>query len=104
MLREDLYFRIAHFPIRVPALREREEDITGLAKHFLAYRNAEEGFSKEITSEALEKIRTYHWPGNVRELLHAIERAYILADDVIGLEDLIIEGGVPISPPLQTPR
>lgn len=92
LLREDLYFRIAHFPIRVPALREREDDIPGLAKHFLAYRNAEEGLSKEITKEALEKISAYHWPGNVRELLHAIERAYILADDVVGLEHLILEG------------
>ncbi len=92
LLREDLYFRIAHFPIRVPALREREDDITGLAKHFLAYRNAEEGLSKEITTQVLEKISAYHWPGNVRELLHAIERAYILADDVVGLEHLVLEG------------
>lgn len=92
MLREDLYFRIAHFPIRVPALRERDDDIAGLAKHFLAYRNAEEGLSKEITKEALEKICAYHWPGNVRELLHAVERAYILADEVVGLEHLILEG------------
>lgn len=92
LLREDLYFRIAHFPVRVPALRERDEDITGLAKHFLAYRNAEEGLSKEITADALDKIAAYHWPGNVRELLHAIERAYILADDVVGLEHLILEG------------
>lgn len=92
LLREDLYFRIAHFPIRVPPLREREDDIAGLAKHFLAHRNAEEGMSKEITKEALERISAYHWPGNVRELLHAIERAYILADDVLGLEHLILEG------------
>lgn len=76
----------------MPALREREDDITGLAKHFLAYRNAEEGLSKEITTQVLEKISAYHWPGNVRELLHAIERAYILADEVVGLEHLVLEG------------
>lgn len=92
MLREDLYYRVAHFPIRVPTLREREGDIIGLAKHFLAYRNAEEGSSKEITTAALSKVHAYHWPGNVRELLHTMERAYILADDVIGIEHLILEG------------
>ncbi len=92
VLREDLYFRVAHFPINVPPLRDRGSDIEGLAIHFLAHRNAEEDSSKEITTEALERIREYHWPGNVRELLHTIERAYILADDVVGVEHLILEG------------
>ncbi len=92
VLREDLYFRVAHFPIKVPPLRERGDDVEGLAIHFLAHRNAEEDSSKEITKEALERIRGYHWPGNVRELLHTIERAYILADDVVGVEHLILEG------------
>lgn len=91
-LREDLYFRIAHFPITVPPLRERGMDMQGLAIHFLAYRNAEEDTAKEISTEALARIEEYHWPGNVRELLHAIERAYILADEVVGLEHLILEG------------
>ncbi len=92
VLREDLYFRVAHFPIKVPPLRERGADIEGLAIHFLAHRNAEESSTKEITTEALERIREYHWPGNVRELLHTIERAYILADDVVAVEHLILEG------------
>jgi len=92
VFREDLYFRVAHFPITVPPLRDREDDIEGLAIHFLAHRNAEESSAKEITKEALERIKEYHWPGNVRELLHTIERAYILADDVVGIEHLILEG------------
>lgn len=82
-LRADLYYRLAQFPIKVPALRDRENDITGLAKHFLAYRNAQEKSAKSITPAALRKIAAYHWPGNVRELKHAIERAYILADECI---------------------
>ena len=92
IFREDLYFRVAHFPITVPPLRDRNDDIDGLAIHFLAHRNAEESSAKEITKEALERIKEYHWPGNVRELLHTIERAYILADDVVGIEHLILEG------------
>ncbi len=91
LFREDLYFRLAHFPVRVPPLRERQDDITGLAKHFLAYRNIEEGLIKDISVSALEKISQYRWPGNVRELKHAIERAYLLADSTIEAEHLILE-------------
>jgi len=87
-LREDLYFRLAHFPIQVPPLRERGEDIVGLAKHFLAYRNAAEKQSKVFSSSSLEAIAAHPWPGNVRELKHAIERAYILADHEITPEHL----------------
>lgn len=81
--REDLYFRLAQFPLNIPPLREREGDIVGLAKHFLAYRNAKEATEVGIANEVLDTIADYHWPGNVRELKHCIERAYILADDVI---------------------
>ncbi|MCH1919717.1 sigma-54 dependent transcriptional regulator [Shewanella sp. A3A] len=83
IFREDLYFRLAQFPLMIPPLRERDDDIVGLAKHFLAYRNAQELTEIGISPEALSKIADYHWPGNVRELKHCIERAYILADDVI---------------------
>ncbi|RUO33624.1 sigma-54 interaction domain-containing protein [Aliidiomarina soli] len=92
-LRQDLYFRLAQFPIRVPALRERGEDIEGLAKHFLAYRNACEGTAKSITPAALAQIGRYHWPGNVRELKHTLERAYILADNVIEPSHIALDGG-----------
>lgn len=91
IFREDLYYRLAQFPIRVPPLRDREGDIVGLAKHFLAHRNAEEATNKEISADAIEKIKNHDWPGNVRELMHSMERAFILADDVITVEHLIIE-------------
>ncbi|WP_261884187.1 sigma-54 interaction domain-containing protein [Vibrio pelagius] len=96
-LREDLYFRLAHFPINIPPLRERGCDIVGLAKHFIAHRNANEVAPKAILPSALEKIAAHTWPGNVRELKHCIERAFILADDTIKDEHLIFD-----TPPLET--
>lgn len=96
-LREDLYFRLAHFPILIPPLRERGGDVVGLAKHFIAHRNAHESQTKTILDSAIQKIATYEWPGNVRELKHTIERAFILADDIIKDEHLIFD-----TPPLET--
>ncbi|EMX0223899.1 sigma-54 dependent transcriptional regulator [Vibrio fluvialis] len=96
-LREDLYFRLAHIPINIPPLRERGSDIVGLAKHFIAHRNANEAAPKAITASALEKIAAHTWPGNVRELKHCVERAFILADDTIKDEHLIFD-----TPPLET--
>ncbi|NOI36003.1 sigma-54-dependent Fis family transcriptional regulator [Vibrio cyclitrophicus] len=96
-LREDLYFRLAHFPIHVPPLRERGDDIVGLAKHFIAHRNANETTAKTIFTSALQKISAHAWPGNVRELKHCIERAFILADEAIKDEHLIFD-----TPPLET--
>ena len=90
-LRKDLYFRLAHFPVHVPALRERGNDITGLAKHFLAYRNAQEKTNKGISQSALEKIAHHAWPGNVRELKYVIERAFLLAPQIIEMAHIIIE-------------
>ena len=91
ILRSDLYFRLANFPVYVPPLRDREGDIEGLAKHFLAYRNAQEHTSKGITMSALEKIKCHDWPGNVRELKHVVERAYLLSQETIDDEHIIIE-------------
>ncbi|NAW59023.1 MULTISPECIES: sigma-54 interaction domain-containing protein [unclassified Vibrio] len=96
--REDLYFRLAHFPIHVPPLRERGDDISGLAQHFLAHRNAEEQQSKAISPQAIDALATHDWPGNVRELKHCIERAYILADQQIESHHLVFD-----APPLQSP-
>jgi len=73
--REDLYFRLAAFPIRVPPLRERPEDIPALAAHFLARR----GGAAAPAVDVLEALRARPWPGNVRELRNAIEHAAILA-------------------------
>ena len=78
--REDLYYRISVFPIRLPALRERKEDIPLLAAHFLEKYSKREGKNIEgIATDALELLMAYNWPGNVRELENAIERAILLA-------------------------
>lgn len=74
--REDLYFRLAAFPIRVPALRERLDDLPALANHFL---ERTRGGGEPLSSEVLAALRARPWPGNVRELRNAIERASILA-------------------------
>jgi DNA-binding NtrC family response regulator len=79
-LREDLYYRLNVFPIHVPPLRERLEDIPLLASYFLEMLNEKEG--KNITgfeSEVLQALQQHLWPGNVRELRNVINRAYILA-------------------------
>ncbi|MBV2129407.1 sigma-54 interaction domain-containing protein [Arsukibacterium indicum] len=91
MLREDLYFRLAQFPVAVPPLRDRDEDILGLAQHFLAYRNVQEQQSKQFSAPAQSLIANHCWPGNVRELKHAVERAYILADSLIEPEHLLLD-------------
>ncbi len=80
--RPDLYYRLAVFPIRIPPLRERREDIPLLASHFLR-RIRGSGSSAEvgIEPEALELLLRYSWPGNVRELLHALEYGAILSGD-----------------------
>ncbi|HKV28948.1 MAG TPA: sigma-54 dependent transcriptional regulator [Candidatus Acidoferrales bacterium] len=88
--REDLYFRISSVPITIPPLRERGDDVTLLAEHFL------ERFRREFRKPALKftgasraRLRGYHWPGNVRELQNSVERAAILADkNEIAAEDL----------------
>ncbi len=79
--REDLYYRLNVFPVRLPSLRERREDIPELAIHFL--REHCEKISREvpqIQTEAMEALINYHWPGNVRELEHALERLVILVE------------------------
>ncbi len=84
-LREDLLYRLAVFPLHIPPLRERGEDIAQLARHFLAEFNAMEGTDKVFSGTALERLRHYGWPGNVRELKNTIYRAFILADRVIDI-------------------
>ena len=76
--RQDLYFRIARFPVQLPPLRERSEDITLLAHHFLHLFAAEMGLrAPKIHSDTLHMLQTYNFPGNVRELKNIIERAVI---------------------------
>jgi DNA-binding NtrC family response regulator len=77
--REDLFYRINVIPIRMPALREKPEDIPALAEHFLEkYRTAMGKSTHGISEEAMERLETYAWPGNVRELENVIERAVAL--------------------------
>ena len=82
--REDLYYRLNVFPIEVPSLRERREDISALTEHFIRRFNAQERMSVNGPSkDTLEMLRTYDWPGNVRQLENAIFRAMILSDGEI---------------------
>jgi Nif-specific regulatory protein len=79
--REDLYYRLKVFPLRVPPLRERREDISALAAHFLERYTHE--FGREIagfTQAAIERLCAYDWPGNVRELENEVQRAVIQAE------------------------
>lgn len=80
MLREDLYFRLAVFPIQMPALSERASDIPLLAEYFLGQLNKEEGEEKRFASGTLTFLQQQPWQGNVRELKNAVQRAFILAD------------------------
>jgi DNA-binding NtrC family response regulator len=82
-LREDLMYRLAVFPIRVPPLRARGEDAELLARQFLAELNREAGTAKRLSRSALDLIRTHRWPGTVRELKNAVQRGFILGDDVV---------------------
>lgn len=88
--REDLFYRISVFPIRLPSLRDRKEDIPLLAAHFLEKYSKQEGKNIEgIAPDALELLMSYNWPGNVRELENAMERATLLATtDEITPKDL----------------
>ena len=79
--REDLYYRLNVFPITLPPLRQRREDVADLARGFLARFSAEEGKKlRGISSEALGLLSRYDWPGNVRQLENAMFRAVVLAD------------------------
>jgi DNA-binding NtrC family response regulator len=82
-LREDLMYRLAVFPIKLPPLRARGEDAELLARHFLAELNRDAGTDKRFSRAALDVIRTHRWPGNVRELKHAVQRGFILADELV---------------------
>ena len=82
-LREDLLYRLAVFPIQVPALRERGDDIELLARHFLDELNADAGTAKRLSANARAFLRSHSWPGNVRELKNAVQRAFILADEAL---------------------
>jgi two-component system, NtrC family, response regulator HydG len=77
--REDLFFRINVFPLRIPSLREQREDIPMIVENFIRINNGKIGNKKlNMTPEAMRKLMEYNWPGNVRELRNAIEYAFVL--------------------------
>jgi formate hydrogenlyase transcriptional activator len=78
--RSDLYYRLNVFPIRVPALRERKEDIPQLVRHFVKeFSRRNQRVIDTIPSETMQTLVRYHWPGNIRELQNVIERAVIIS-------------------------
>jgi transcriptional regulator with PAS, ATPase and Fis domain len=82
--RGDLFFRLAVFPVDIPPLRERGDDVVLLARHFAAEIGKElRGREAQLTADAVAALRQHHWPGNVRELENAIERACILSDTMM---------------------
>src|ERR1700677_1796673 len=85
MFREDLYYRLNVVPIRLPPLRERAEDISDLARHFLERARADGLPGKTLDQPAVEALRGYRWPGNVRELENVMRRlAALCPDEMIG--------------------
>jgi DNA-binding NtrC family response regulator len=101
--REDLYYRLNVFPIRVPLLRERREDIAELTRHFIARFAAEE--NKQIaglSTEASELLGNFDWPGNIRQLENTIFRAVVLCDsstlDICDFPQIATAAGVDVRP------
>ena len=85
-MRQDLYYRLAVFPIELPPLRQHPEDIMLLADHSLAQLCQQANVSVRVFSPATVRLlQQYAWPGNVRELQHVVERAFILAEDALSL-------------------
>lgn len=80
--RQDLYYRISAFPIHLPALRERLDDIPMLVDSFLERRSTDKG-SISITPHAMSMLQSYSWPGNIRELRNVLERASLFTDDAV---------------------
>jgi transcriptional regulator with GAF, ATPase, and Fis domain len=80
VFRQDLFYRLNVFPVHIPPLRRRKEDIEPLVRHFLTRKSMEMGrrLAPTLAPGSLEQLKAYDWPGNVRELEHTIERALIL--------------------------
>jgi two-component system response regulator AtoC len=92
--REDLYYRLNVFPIHLPPLRDRIEDIEVLVKHFIdLYGGSIPGKVKGVSDGAFMKLKQHEWRGNVRELENVVKRALIICDgDIIGEEDIVFHG------------
>ncbi|PHV09772.1 sigma-54 interaction domain-containing protein [Chitinimonas sp. BJB300] len=88
-LRQDLLYRLAVFPIVLPPLRNRDDDVVLLAQRFLKERNDQYNTHKYFADGVEEKLRQHDWPGNVRELKNCVQRAYIMADKVVDIDTLV---------------
>src|SRR5688500_13182403 len=96
LFRPDLYYRLSVFPILLPPLRERREDVPALAHHFVRlFAERQHTTLPRLTTDAMAFLQTYDWPGNIRELQNVIERAVILPRDRVITRDLL---------PLEVPR
>ncbi len=94
--REDLFYRLNVFPVRIPPLRDRDGDVALLADHFL---DKYSDTKVQLGKDALKKLQAYSWPGNVRQLENIIQRALILAgEEMISADHIILEDGDPNSP------
>ncbi|MGE5866246.1 MAG: sigma-54-dependent transcriptional regulator [Rhizobacter sp.] len=97
-LREDLLYRLNVFPIHLPALRERGEDVPLIAAHFLDQISQREGNAKRFSPEAMVQLSQHHWPGNVRELRNVVYRAYVMATEST-IHDPCLPGAEPEARP-----
>ncbi len=103
-LREDLFYRLNVFPIHLPALRERADDVALIAAHFLEQISQREGAVKRFAPAALERLASYAWPGNVRELRNVVYRAYVMSTEPVIVDerlpvargDAVATGAVPV--------
>jgi DNA-binding NtrC family response regulator len=86
-LREDIYYRLAVLTVQLPPLRERRDDILVLADFFLGELNLRHGTNKRLSEELRSRFLRHDWPGNVRELRNAVERAFILCDGELRLDE-----------------
>lgn len=107
--REDLYYRLSVFTLRMPPLRERREDIIPIASHLLQQLNEKYGEQKKFSAEAMDTMMRYEWPGNIRELRNVVERIHVISRG----EDLVFspsplaflewqERAKPVLPPRET--
>lgn len=101
-VRQDLYYRLSGATIHVPALRERVDDITLLADHFMAREELDSGAKRWLSTEAVELVRRYSWPGNVRQLENAVRRLSLTsrADEISKLEVEMVLGSQPEAEPV----
>ncbi len=99
LFREDLFYRLNVVPIRIPALREKTEDIPDLVRHFFAQAEKEGLPRKSLDQAAMDRLKSYRWPGNVRELENLVRRlAALYSEEVIGVD--IVEAELADAPPV----